>query len=68
MDSRDDENYTDLFLKFCGIVEPWLIKAVITLLIGLFIFQGALRIPELRKLISSAEWYEGVPIHKSIRR
>lgn len=66
-ENREAESYTELFLSFCEIVEPWLKRAVIVLLIGLCLFQGVLRIPELRKFISSAEKYEGVPIHRSIR-
>ncbi|GGH24635.1 hypothetical protein [Paenibacillus segetis] len=68
LENKEDESYIELFLSFCEIVEPWLKRAVIILLIGLCLFQGALRIPELRKIISSADKYEGVPIHKSIRR
>lgn len=66
-ENMEAESYTELFLSFCKIVEPWIKWAVIVLLIGLCLFQGALRIPELRKIISSAEKYEGVPIHRSIR-
>ncbi|MCM3698196.1 hypothetical protein [Paenibacillus macerans] len=62
--TTDDEAYTTLFLEFSGKVEKTLKKAVIALLAALCLFQGLLRIPELRPFLASADQFEGTPLHR----
>ncbi|MBS5909468.1 hypothetical protein GNQ08_10145 [Paenibacillus macerans] len=61
---NDDEAYTALFIEFSGKVEKALKKAVIALLAALCLFQGLLRIPELRPFLASADQFEGAPLYK----
>ncbi|RRJ66357.1 hypothetical protein EHV15_28140 [Paenibacillus oralis] len=63
-ETNDDEAYTALFLEFSGKVEKTLKKAVIALLAALCLFQGLLRIPELRPFLASADQFEGAPLHR----
>lgn len=63
-ETNDDEAYTVLFLEFFGKVEKTLKKAVIALLAALCLFQGLLRIPELRPFLASADQFEGTPLYK----
>lgn len=65
---EEAQAYTNLFLKFSERAELWLRRAVLLLLISLCLFQLALRIPVLRHLLSSADAFEGTPIHRSDRR
>ena len=59
---QEQEKYITLFLVFCHIIEPWLKRIVILLLTLLLVFQGALMVPEIRSILSSAERLEGVRI------
>ncbi|MNJ30515.1 hypothetical protein D3C77_251140 [compost metagenome] len=62
------EEYTELFLQFSTWVEKMLFKALIVTLIGLCLFQTALRIPALRGYIASADKFEGVSIDRAVGR
>ncbi|WP_433946414.1 hypothetical protein [Paenibacillus sp. SN-8-1] len=61
-DFSQEQEYESLFLSFSNKVHKILIKLLIALLVGLFLCQSLLRIPSLRKVLSSAEHYEGKPL------
>lgn len=62
-DLSQEQEYELLFLSFSNKVHQILIKLLIALLIGLFLFQGLLlKIPSIRMVLSSAEHYEGKPL------
>ncbi|MNH78093.1 hypothetical protein D3C87_240600 [compost metagenome] len=61
-DLSQEQEYESLFLNFSNKVHQILIKLLIALLIGLFLFQGLLKIPSIRMVLSSAEHYEGKPL------
>lgn len=62
---NDAQRYTDLFISFCDQIEAWFRTGVLILLISLCLFQMALRFPEIREWLSSADKYEGIMIHKN---
>ncbi|MNP18038.1 hypothetical protein D3C76_1104920 [compost metagenome] len=57
-------NYSELFVVFSDQIEIWLRRFVIVLVVSLCLFQAALRIPEIRYWLASAEKYEGTSIHR----
>ncbi|MNN01441.1 hypothetical protein D3C81_1140580 [compost metagenome] len=63
-----DENaaneYSELFVVFSDRIEIWLRRIVLVLVIGLCLFQAALRVPEIRYWLASADKYEGTSIHR----
>ncbi|MNR96466.1 hypothetical protein D3C72_276220 [compost metagenome] len=61
-DLSQEQEYESLFLNFSNKVHQILIKLLIALLISLFLFQGLLKIPSVRVVLSSAEHYEGKPL------
>lgn len=64
--AKDDEAFTSLFIQFSNHAERWMKRALLGLLVALCLFQLALRVPELRHLLSSADKHEGVQIHRDI--
>lgn len=60
---KEQEDYIKVFLVFCSVIEPWIKRITIVALIALILFQGLLRIPEIRSILSSAERLEGVRIN-----
>ncbi|WP_019638960.1 hypothetical protein [Paenibacillus fonticola] len=62
------KEYTEMFLQFSSRAEAVLIRMTITCLIGLCLFQAALRIPVLREYIASADKFEGVAIEQPLGR
>ncbi|GGG05590.1 hypothetical protein [Paenibacillus aceti] len=64
----DAHRYTELFLQLCRPVERWLRRLILLLVLSLCLLQLALRIPEIRHMLSSADRLEGVPIHRENRR
>lgn len=68
MNDKDEHEYTELFLQVCRPVERWMRRLVLLLVISLCLLQMALRIPEIRHLLSSADKFEGVPIQRENRR
>ncbi|MNW39990.1 hypothetical protein D3C74_170930 [compost metagenome] len=64
---KDEEaarEYSELFVVFSDSIEVWMRKIVIVLVIGLCLFQAALRVPEIRQWLASADKYEGTSIHR----
>lgn len=57
-----EEQFNSLFLEFCGKMQRLFVRLLVLLVISLFLFQGLLRIPSLRSVLSSAERYEGKPL------
>lgn len=62
---NDAQRYTELFVSFCDHIETWFRKGILILLAALCLFQLALRFPEIRQWLSSADKYEGIMIHKN---
>lgn len=62
--TKDDEAFTTLFIQFSNQAERWMKRALLGLVVALCLFQLALRVPELRHLLSSADKHEGVQIHR----
>ncbi|MNJ52970.1 hypothetical protein D3C77_483400 [compost metagenome] len=60
---QEHEDYIKVFLVFCSAVEPWIKRILIVVLAALILFQGLLRIPEIRNVLSSAERLEGIRIN-----
>ncbi len=67
-ENEEDQAYTALFISFSQQAERWLGRILILLVIALCLFQTALLIPEFRQMLSSAEKFEGVPVHKPDKR
>lgn len=59
---QEQEDYIKVFLVFCSGVELWMKRIVVILLALLILAQGALCIPEIRNLVSSAARLEGVRV------
>lgn len=62
---HDAQRYTELFISFCNHIEAWFRKGIFILLAALCLFQIALRSPDIRQWLSSADKYEGIWIHKN---
>lgn len=56
--------FSELFIVFSNQIEIWLRRIAIVLVIGLCLFQAALRVPAIRHWLASAEKYEGISIHR----
>ncbi|USB34749.1 hypothetical protein [Paenibacillus sp. YPG26] len=57
-----EQEYESLFLRFSNQVHKIMIMLLIALVVGVILFQGLLRIPSFRTVLSSAERYEGKPL------
>lgn len=68
MNDKDAREYTELFLRVCRPIERWMRRIILLLVISLCLLQAALRIPEIRHLLSSADKLEGIPIQRENRR
>ncbi|GIP20133.1 MULTISPECIES: hypothetical protein [Paenibacillus] len=61
-EGEHSDEFTSLFMEFFGKVQSFLTRMLIVLVISLLLFQGLLRIPPVRAVLSSAERLEGNPI------
>lgn len=48
-----------VYLKICHIVEKWLVRLTVSLVILLIVSQCVLRFPEMRQLLLKVEKLEG---------
>ncbi|MNZ67387.1 hypothetical protein D3C78_856330 [compost metagenome] len=63
-DEESAREFSELFIVFSDQVESWLRRMIIVLIIGLCLFQAALRVPEIRHWLASAEKYEGTSVFR----
>ncbi|MDF2964319.1 MAG: hypothetical protein K0S39_6054 [Paenibacillus sp.] len=63
-DTGKRTGYEDLFLLFSSLVEKWLVRTLLGLLVLLFIFQSLLQFTGIRYYLVKVEQLEGVSFNR----